>query len=149
MIKQKVEYHDNLEIKIIKEFKGDELIAITSFNEEGKTLYKENKELLYIFEYYDNGTKLFYLENKIKNSWERHLYDQDDNKLLGVRSDGVWYESRYDENGKKIYFMNSYGSIHEYGHWGTKYSDTDEPEKLCTFKINFEKTQNKFGYSIK
>jgi hypothetical protein len=149
MIKYETEYHKNFEVKSVKEFNDGELCVISLFDDQGNLLYKENIELIYIFEYNPDGTKLFYLENKLKDTWERSLYDQDDNKLLGERSTGIWFESRYNDNGSKIFFMNSDGSVHTYSKSGTIYSQVEDPEKHCTFKINLEKTPNKFGRLIK
>jgi hypothetical protein len=97
-------------------------------------------------DYLPDGITSVFIEDKIKNTWERHLYDNDDNKLLTERSNGIWYETRYNEDGHKTFFLNCYGSVHYHDNSGNiNYEDVEEPELLCSYKLNFKKTPNKFG----
>ena len=146
MTRQVVSYHDNFELKSTREYKNGKLVIREEFDDQGFLLYKEDLTTLYLFERLPNGNSSVYLEDKVKNSWERHLYDINDNKLLSERSNGTWHETRYDDNGRKIFFLNCYGSIHHHDSRGNiKYEDTNEPELLCNYELNFKKNENKYG----
>jgi hypothetical protein len=146
MVKHEITYHDNHEIKSSREYHGDKLVVREEFDDQGNLLYKESKDTLCIIDRLPNGNISVFLENKVKDTWERNLYDKDDNKLLSERSNGTWHESRYDEDGNKTFFLNCYGSVHYHdGRGNIKYEDFDEPELICSYELNFKKTPNKFG----
>ena len=146
MTRQVVSYHKNYELKSTREYKNGKLVVREEFDDQGFLLYKENYSTLYLFERLPNGNTSIYLEDKVKDSWERHIYDADDNKLLTERSNETWHETRYDENGCKIFFLNCYGSIHYHDSRGNvKYEDFDYPELLCSYELTFKKNENKFG----
>lgn len=146
MTKHEIIYHDNYEVKTSREYKNGELVIVEEYDDQSNLLYKESLTTLCIMEYLPDGKTIAFIEDKIKNTWERNLYDHDDNKLLSERSNGTWHETRYDEDGNKTFFINCYGSIHHHDGIGNiKYEDTDDPESLCSYKLNFKKTINKFG----
>ena len=146
MTKQEITYHDNFEIKSSREYKHGKLVLREEYDDQGNLLYKENEVTLCIIEKLPNGNTSVYIEDKVKDTWERGLYDKDDNKLLSERYNGTWHESRYDENGCKTFFMNCYGSVQYHdGRGNIKYEDFDDPELLCSYELNFKKTPNKFG----
>lgn len=146
MIKHEVTYHDNYQIKSYKEYNNDKLVVREEFDYQGNLLYTETIYTLRIIEYLQEGKTSVFIEDKIKNTWERHLYNNDNNKLLSERSNGTWHETRYNENGNKSFFLNCYGSIHYCDDRGnTKYEEFDYPELLCSYELNFEKNENKFG----
>ena len=146
MTKHEITYHDNFEIKSIREYQDGKLIIREEYDDMGNLLYKESLTTLCIIEKLPNGNTSVYLEDKVKNTWERGLYDYDDNKLLSERSNGTWYEARYDENGSKTFFLNCYGSVQYHDDRGNiKYEDFDDPELICSYELNFKKTENKFG----
>lgn len=145
MTKHVITYHDNYEIKRSTEYKDDKIVIVDEYDIDGRLLYKESDEVLAIFEHYPDGKSLYFIENKIKNTWERKLYDSDDNELLCEWSNGSWCEHRYDENGNKKFFINSFGRIHYHEKDGIViYEEFDDPELLCSFELNFIKTPNKF-----
>jgi hypothetical protein len=146
MTKHEITYHDNFEIKSSREYKNDKLVVREEYDDQGNLLYKETSTILCIIDRLPNGNTSVFLENKLKDTWERNLYDKDDNKLLSERSNGTWHESRYDENGNKIFFLNCYGSVHYHdGRGNIKYEDFNEPELICSYELNFKKPSNKFG----
>jgi len=146
MTKHEITYHDNYEVKSSREYSDGKLVIREEFDNHGNLLYKESEATICIMEYLPDGKTSVFIEDKIKNSWERYLYDNDDNKLLTERSDGTWYETRYDENGHKTFFLNCYGSAHYHDSRGNNiYEGVEDPEVLCSYKLNFKKTLNKFG----
>lgn len=146
MIKHEVTYHDNYQIKSYKEYNNDKLVVREEFDYQGNLLYKETIYTLRIIEYLPDGKTSIFIEDKYENTWKRYLSDNNGNELLTERSNGTWYESRYNEKGKINFFLNCYGSIHYHDTRGnTKYEQFDEPELLCSYELNFEKSENKFG----
>jgi hypothetical protein len=106
MTRQVVSYHKNYELKSTREYKNGKLVIREEFDDQGFLLYKEDLTTLYLFERLPNGNSSVYLEDKVKDSWERHIYDVNENKLLTERSNETWHETRYDENGRKTFFLN-------------------------------------------
>jgi hypothetical protein len=146
MTKHEITYHDNYQVKSSCEYNNGKLVIREEFDDQGTLLYKESHATLCIMNYLPNGNTSVFIEDKIKNTWERHLYDNDDNKLLNERSNGTWHETRYNEDGQKTFFLNCYGSVHYHdGNGNIEYEDVKEPELLCSHKLNFKKTPNKFG----
>lgn len=146
MTKQEITYYDNYQVKSTIEYNNGELVIREEFDELGNLLYKESLATLCIMEYLPDGKTKIFIEDKIKNTWERHLYDNDDNKLLCEKSNGTWHEARYNKNGNKTFFLNCYGSVHYYDDIGNiTYEDINDAESLCNYKLDFRKTSNKFG----
>jgi hypothetical protein len=146
MTKHEITYHDNYQVKSSSEYNNGKLVIREEFDNQGVLLYKETHDTLCIIDYLPDGKTSVFIEDKFKNTWERHLYDNDDNKLLSERSNGTWYETRYNENGSKTFFLNCYGSVHHHDDRGNiKYEDVEDPELLCSYELNFKKTPNKFG----
>lgn len=146
MTKHEIIYHDNYEVKTSREYKNGELVIVEEYDDQSNLLYKESLTTLCIIEYLADGKTIAFIEDKVKNTWERNLYDHDDNKLLTERSNGTWQEIIYDENGHKTFFLNCFGSVHYHDDSGyITYENVEEPESLCSYKLNFKKTPNKFG----
>ena len=137
MTRHEIIYHDNYEVKTSREYKNGELVIIEEYDDQSNLLYKESLTTLCIMEYLPDGKTKVFIEDKIKNSWERHLYDNDDNKLLSERSNGTWHETRYNEDGNKTFFLNCYGSVHYHDDKGyITYENVEEPELVHTHLKN-------------
>ena len=146
MTKHEITYHDNYEVKSSREYSNGKLVIREEFDDQGNLLYKESQTTICIMDYLPNGNTIVFIEDKVKNTWERYIYDNYDNKLLTERSNATWNETRYNEDGNKTFFLNCYGSVHYHDNKGNiDYEDVKDPEILCSHKLNFKKTENKFG----
>lgn len=144
MIKHVVTHYDDYTIKSVREYIYDVLVLREDYGEDGFLVYKEDDTLIYIITYTDLYT-IHYIEDKSKDTWERHYFDVDSKKLFTEKSDKTWYENRYDVGKNKIGYIHSYGTVLSYRNNGEIYSElVENPESLCSFPINFEKTPNKF-----
>ena len=85
-----------------------------------KTIYNQNRDILYSENYYGNWEKFeydgngnrIYLENS-NGFWVKNEYDENGYQTYGEDSNGFWVKYEYDENGKRIYYETSSGYIED------------------------------------
>ena len=83
-----------------------------------KTIYNQNRDILYSensygfwkkYEYYENGNIKYF--ERSDGFWEKREYDENGKDVYYENSDGNWVKKEYDDNGKRIYFERSDGYI--------------------------------------
>lgn len=62
----------------------------------------------------DSEGRIIYYSTANKDFWWRKAFDEWDNCILHEDSTGFKVEKIFDENGKEIYFKNSFGVIKDF-----------------------------------
>jgi len=90
-------------------------LGITKFpyqelDSNGKQIYYENSNGVWVKNEYDSNGKVIYWEDSY-GVWVKNEYDSNGNIIYYENSDGYWRKYEYDSNGNVIYSEDSDGKV--------------------------------------